>query len=612
MGCTGSKLPIDESPEAIADQKEAQDRKKGDHLRKEISEVYRKYEECRNTMKPLIAEKIGLQSMLDDTRENLIELFSKQEELRITRETFMNTTWAQDADDIYRAFGKFSMDKNLLILILINRTNWQIQMINEIFDRKYGTPLLVFIVNEMQTVLGKLATGGVTGLSKLLTYRIMTQPVRDAAFLRDFTMGFSNDDDNMLEILCTRTNNELRNASDAYSQEYGLKLADVIRSKSTMYKNYRDFVLVILKCEKDESNRPLDDDVAELHAQELYQAGSARTFGIDPDPFIRILGNINHVQFESVNSKYRNQQLVKDISNKLGGEFEKAVLARVADKYEYLAGKLDKALKGFSVNKETVCRIMGCLSRPDCVRLRDAYDRIFDGRSLDATIKQTLHKGHFQKACSDLISGDNSITPTGSDNEPEDDDREADREAERLVQVDIINYKQDKVISRGEQLLHMKSKGTLNKNANNNTNDDEKADKGDAKVEPKGDVKESKKSRGNNNNNNNYEPLNVNAISVMIEEVEDKLVDYSWDGIRGRFMDVKKLAAELEVCRDAYDKSHALKEQMADEINATKDVYFSIVKHCHQTTVWQGIYTRHIKSLQEFTEKRTLISPKKK
>jgi len=116
-------------------------------------------------------------------------------------------------------------------------------------------------------VLGKLATGGVTGLSKLLTYRIMTQPVRDAAFLRDFTMGYSNDDDNMLEILCTRTNNELRNACEAYYTEYNVNLRDLIVSKSSMYKNYRDFVLVILSCEKDESNRPLDDDIAELYAQ---------------------------------------------------------------------------------------------------------------------------------------------------------------------------------------------------------------------------------------------------------------------------------------------------------------------------------------------------------
>ena len=48
--------------------------------------------------------------------------------------------------------------------------------------------------------------------------------------------------------------------------------------------------------------------------------------------------------------------MAKDIGSKLGGDFEKAVLARCADKYEFLALKLDKAFKGFSPDKEAVCR----------------------------------------------------------------------------------------------------------------------------------------------------------------------------------------------------------------------------------------------------------------
>lgn len=84
--------------------------------------------------------------------------------------------------------------------------------------------------------------------------------------------------------------------------------------------------------------------------------GAGRTIGIDAEPFIRILANINYAQFESLNRKYKDQQLLKDISSKLGGSFEAAVIARCSDKYEFLAKKVDKALKGFSVDKETLCR----------------------------------------------------------------------------------------------------------------------------------------------------------------------------------------------------------------------------------------------------------------
>ena len=78
--------------------------------------------------------------------------------------------------------------------------------------------------------------------------------------------------------------------------------------------------------------------------------------GFEPEPFIRILCNINNIQFESINARYKGGHLLKDISSKLGGDFEKAVVARVSDKYEYLAARLEKAFKGFSADKEIICR----------------------------------------------------------------------------------------------------------------------------------------------------------------------------------------------------------------------------------------------------------------
>lgn len=75
-----------------------------------------------------------------------------------------------------------------------------------------------------------------------------------------------------------------------------------------------------------------------------------------PEPFIRILSTINRAQFESINEQYKDQNLIKDITSKLGGDFETAVLAMCADKYEFFAGKLEKCLKGYSADKDGICR----------------------------------------------------------------------------------------------------------------------------------------------------------------------------------------------------------------------------------------------------------------
>ena len=46
-------------------------------------------------------------------------------------------------------------------------------------------------------------------------------------------------------------------------------------------------------------------------AKELYEAGAGRLIGTDPVPFIRVLSTINHVQYDSINVKYKDQQLLQ-------------------------------------------------------------------------------------------------------------------------------------------------------------------------------------------------------------------------------------------------------------------------------------------------------------
>ena len=267
----------------------------------------------------------------------------------------MQTTWERDADEIYNAFQKFTTDKSLLVKIICARTYGQMALIGQVFEEKYGVPLLEKVVNELTTLMGSLLTGSGTGLSKLLTYRILPQPERDAALLRDFTSGMSIEDANLLEIICTRSNAELSAALECFATTYEKQLPDVIKAKSS-YKNYREFVLRILECQHDESNEKLSQQEAQYYANELYNAGAARTIGMDPEPFIRILSNISIVQFEQINEEYPKKQLIKDIQAKTGGDFQLALVTRCTDKYDYLAQRLDQALKGFSPNTESICR----------------------------------------------------------------------------------------------------------------------------------------------------------------------------------------------------------------------------------------------------------------
>ena len=56
--------------------------------------------------------------------------------------------------------------------------------------------------------------------------------------------------------------------------EYGKHLPDLVKSKSS-YKNYREFLLKVLECRRDERNIPFDAVTAQAYADELYKAGEA-------------------------------------------------------------------------------------------------------------------------------------------------------------------------------------------------------------------------------------------------------------------------------------------------------------------------------------------------
>ncbi len=507
-----------------------------------------------------------------------------------TRQPLMDVTWERDADDIYKAFQKFSTDKTILVKIIPARTYWQIALIGEVFEKKYGMPLLEKVVNELTTLLGSLLTGGGTGLSRLLTYRILPQRERDAALLRDFTDGMSIDDANLLEVICTRTNIELAAAMETYSIDYKRNLPDVIKNKCS-YKNYRDFVLRILECEHDESTDKLNISEAKYFADELYAAGAARTIGIDPEPFIRILGNISAIQFEQINEQYPKQQLVKDITAKTGGDFQLALLTRVQDKYEYLAGRLDAAMKGFSPDTECICRILGSLSRPHCLKVRDAYNRLGFKRTLEDAFKTTLKsQTNYLTACQILISDDMSLTPLGSDKEILDEDREVSREADRQVVAITSIYNKAKMMEKGEAIIAAAAKAARKRN-----NSSEEGGEADVIA--------------------GTSRLSTAEIVVNLTD-EERVLGFSWDG-KGRFMDAAKLTATFRELEYVENQATNMLEKLGDEIVAIQDVYSAILKSRFETEAYIRIYTSHVRYLKEFVDNRNKsglngVSAKKK
>jgi hypothetical protein len=330
---------------------------KPEQLRKDINKIYKaiteKREKLKTQLRPFLAERRGINAMLEEEKERLLQLLEEKGKLEQEKAQLMEMTWNKDADEVYRCYE--AKDKPGLVNVLACRTRYQLEQICRIYNEKYGEELHIRLASEGQRLLGKLFTGSLTNFSKLLMYRVMPQDERDATFLREFTTrGMSIQDENILEVILTRSNRELAAALDYHADETGKTLREILSNHS--YKNYREFIAKVLECNRDERNEPFDDSTALRYAQELYEAGAGRTIGINAEPFIRILSVASKAQIDSINEKYKGKQLMRDIDAKLGGDFAMAVKIRCTDKFEYLASRMALALGGFTKDKDLVCR----------------------------------------------------------------------------------------------------------------------------------------------------------------------------------------------------------------------------------------------------------------
>lgn len=253
--------------------------------------------------------------------------------------------------------------------------------------------------------------------------------------------------------------------------------------------------------------------------------------------------------------------------------------------------------------------ILGCLSRPDCVKVKLAYNRLGFKRTLDEAIRTTLKsQPNYMNACLMLISEDMSMTPLGTDKELEEEELEIGREAERLVDADVGNqYNRATMVEKGEAIMHAKRKANKKKKGlfgGGSTASPNKEDTAGG-----GEGGEDAAAAGSQTVPEEEDDDSIPVDPLIAEE--DRILSFTWDG-KGRFMDTAKLTAtfrELEYCENQVS---LYLDRLEDEINALKGVYKTILKHRVEADAYLRVYANHIRALNDFNNNReTLVANSK-
>ncbi|XP_012513678.1 PREDICTED: annexin A6 [Propithecus coquereli] len=302
---------------------------------------------------------------------------------------------SQDAEALYAAMKGFGSDKEAILELITTRSNRQRQEVCQSYKSLYGKDLIADLKYELTGKFERL----IVGLMRPLAYC-------DAKEIKDAISGIGTDEKCLIEILASRTNEQIHQLVAAYKDAYERDLeADIMGDTSG---HFQKMLVVLLQGTREEDD-VVSEDLVQQDVQDLYEAGELK-WGTDEAQFIYILGNRSKQHLRLVFDEYlrtTGKPIEASIRGELSGDFEKLMLAVVKcirSTPEYFAERLFKAMKGLGTRDNTLIRIMVSRSELDMLDIREIFRTKYE-KSLYSMIKNDT-SGEYKKALLKLCGGD--------------------------------------------------------------------------------------------------------------------------------------------------------------------------------------------------------------
>jgi len=230
-------------------------------------------------------------------------------------------------------------------------------------------------------------------------------PVYLSHELRDAMKGVGTDEADLIEIICTKTNEEINDIKSCYERVIGRKLeVDVARETSG---DFKVLLLSQLKGDRDESGN-VNELQAKADAAALIKAGEKK-FGTNEAVFTGIICGRGFAQLRQTFDEYKNlsgHDIEVAIRKETSGNLQKGYLAIVGyirESADFFAGRLHEAMKGRGTDDDALVRILISRSEIDLARIAHSYERLHK-KALTAAISGEC-KGKYQNLLLAIVNG---------------------------------------------------------------------------------------------------------------------------------------------------------------------------------------------------------------
>lgn len=298
---------------------------------------------------------------------------------------YPNFNASSDASVLQNAIESEGVDEDVIIAVLVKRSNEQRQKIKVVYEASSGKRLDKALKSALRSDLEDVSLA-----------LLMTPAHFDAFQLRKATKGLGTDEEILTEILATRSNQEIQEIKRVFKEEYEKDLEEVIKDETS--GDFTTALLAMLNGSKAETSE-VDVALARKDAEILFEAGE-NTSGVNVPAFIDILTTRSGPQLCKTFQQYAcvsDITLPKALDLELKGDIEDCLTDIVKCAWNtpaFFAEKLHLAMKGHGTCEDTLIRVLVSRSEVDLKKIVEEYRAMYDVSLQQAILEDT--KGHYQ------------------------------------------------------------------------------------------------------------------------------------------------------------------------------------------------------------------------
>lgn len=305
-----------------------------------------------------------------------------------------------DVRELRAAMRGFGTDEQALIDILCQRSNDQRQSIMEHYGRIVARPLIADLKSELSGNFKNVIIGLMFPTNHYCAKQLH-KAMKGIVRIKE---------DVLVEILCSRSYEEIEKIAAAYQSLYGTTLIEDVRKGTS--GTFRQLLIMTLQKMTDQSNGygdwAYDPVKAKDQAKILYKAGE-RKIETDVNVFLDIFGfavqrrrqvTIIFHEYEKISGK-TIEHLMK---SKVSGAVLNGLLTTVKtirNRPAYFAERLKIAISGWGTDNDTLIRIILSRCEIDLTNIMYEYKRMY-GKSLFDAVKEDT-SGYYRRSLLTLL-----------------------------------------------------------------------------------------------------------------------------------------------------------------------------------------------------------------